>query len=145
MLAFISRLVILKAAAKANNGIIFTERSLFNDRNVFAQMLRDDGKINEIDFQIYNKWFHCFVDEVPLAGIVYLKTRPETCLQRVHKRGRKGESITLEYLRKCSQYHDDWLENAAHDNLLIIDGDTTTAKPGTTTLDSIIEFTQKLV
>ena len=60
-------------------------------------MLYDDDKINDIDFQIYNKWFHSFIDEVPISGIVYIKTNPETCNER---KSRKGESIPLEYLTK---------------------------------------------
>ena len=86
MMAYISRLDILRKAVKENpNGIIFTERSLFTDKNVFAQMLYDDKKINAIDFQIYNKWFHSFIEEIPISGIVYIKTEPETCSARVEK------------------------------------------------------------
>ena len=150
MMAYISRLDILRKAVKANpNGIIFTERSLFTDKNVFAQMLYDDDKINDIDFQIYNKWFHSFIDEVPISGIVYIKTNPETCNERVEKRARKGESIPLEYLTKCSKYHDDWIIDKESDShKLVLDGNIDNVENPTivnTWLDSISNFTYGLV
>ena len=150
MMAYISRLDILRKAVKANpNGIIFTERSLFTDKNVFAQMLYDDTKINDIDFQIYNKWFHSFIDEVPISGIVYIKTNPETCCERVEKRGRKGESIPLEYLTKCSQYHDNWIiEKESEVSKLVLDGNIDNVENPSiinTWLDSISTFTETLV
>ena len=49
MMAYISRLSLLKQTVKDNpDAVIFTERSLFTDKNVFAQMLHDDNKINNI-------------------------------------------------------------------------------------------------
>lgn len=150
MMAYISRLDILRKAVKANpSGIIFTERSLFTDKNVFAQMLYDDKKINSIDFQIYNKWFHSFIDDVPINGIIYIKTNPETCNKRVEKRARKGESIPLEYLTKCSKYHDDWIIDKESDSQkLVLDGNVDNVENPhivNTWLESINYFTQGLV
>jgi deoxyadenosine/deoxycytidine kinase len=54
MMAYISRLVLLKEAMETNeNAIIITERSLFTDRFVFAKMLYDSGNIEFINYQIY--------------------------------------------------------------------------------------------
>ena len=38
--------------------IIFTERSIESDKNIFAKMLYDEGLIEEIDYKIYNKLEH---------------------------------------------------------------------------------------
>ena len=64
MIAYISRLSLLKKIIKKDYDIIITERSIFTDRNVFAQMLYDSGKINEIEFITYNKWFDEFSEIV---------------------------------------------------------------------------------
>ena len=56
-----------------------------------------------------------------MSGIIYVKTSPDKCYERIKKRNRQGENIPLEYLLKCSDYHDDWIEN--HDNVLVFDGD----------------------
>ena len=111
MMAYISRISILKKLVKENpNSIIFTERSVYTDKKVFAQMLYDQGKIEQIDFIIYNKWFEHFLDEIDITGVIYIKTDPVNCFERIIKRNRKGETIPLEYLEMCHNYHEKWLD-----------------------------------
>ena len=57
-----------------SDSVIITERCVHTDRNVFAQMLYDDEKIMETDFQIYIRWFDEFIEDVPIYGFIYLKT-----------------------------------------------------------------------
>ena len=111
MMAYISRLNLLRKAIKQNYKIIITERCVQTDRHVFAKMLYDDGNIEHDEYQIYNKWFYEFLDEINIAGIIYVKANPEICDQRVKIRAREGETIPLEYLQKCHQYHENWLCN----------------------------------
>ena len=101
MMAYISRLSLFKEALSKDYDIIFTERSIFTDRNVFAKMLYKDKKINEIEYKIYNKWFDEFSDCVKKMKIVYIRTTPEISDNRVKKRARTGESIPLSYLQNC--------------------------------------------
>jgi deoxyadenosine/deoxycytidine kinase len=123
MMAYISRLSILKETIKKNpNSIIISERSIFTDKNVFAKMLYQDNMIEEINYQIYLKWFDNFIEDFPLHGIIYVNTEPTKCLERVHKRNRQGESLTLEYLEKCHCYHQVWLNNNNKLPTLTLDG-----------------------
>jgi deoxyguanosine kinase len=111
MMAYISRLSQFKEAIKQNYDIIFTERSMLTDRNVFAKMLYNDEKIEEIEYKIYNAWFDEFADCLQNMKIYYVKTDPEICHSRIEKRSRKGEeSIPLSYLKSCSEYHNKWLD-----------------------------------
>ena len=122
MMAYISRLSQLKSTIRENpNSIIITERSVWTDRNVFAKMLYDELKIGKIDYQIYNKWFDEFVNEVPLNGIIYVKTKPKKCLERIKIRQREGETVPLQYLELCDSYHQIWLTNTDI-QLLQLDG-----------------------
>jgi deoxycitidine kinase/deoxyguanosine kinase len=119
MLAYISRLSILKKAfSNKKYKYIISERSLYTDKNVFCKMLYDDKVIDEIGFQIYNMWFEEFNEFSKNTKYIYLKTLPETSYERVLKRARKGEIIPLDYLRKCSNYHDNWLLHESNQNLL---------------------------
>ena len=120
MMAYISRLSQLKKAIGEGYNIIFTERSIHTDKNVFAKMLYDDKKIGEIEYKIYNKWFDEFSDCIKNMKILYIKSNPEICYARVIKRNRKGENIPLEYLTSCSNYHDKWLDTI--NKKIIIDG-----------------------
>jgi deoxyadenosine/deoxycytidine kinase len=111
MLAYISRLSIMRKALLGNYKYIITERSLFTDKNVFCKMLYEKSIIHPIQYQIYQAWFDEFRTS-DVCKFVYLRTTPEVSLHRVNKRGRKGESIPLEYLQECHRYHEEWLTNA---------------------------------
>ena len=122
MMAYISRLSIIKKEFKVGYDIIFTERCVFTDRNVFAKMLYDDGKISEVEFKIYNAWFNEFINDFPKIEYIYLQAKPETAAERIRKRNRVGENIPIEYLYRCHEYHENWLENIT--NKCVIDCNT---------------------
>jgi deoxyadenosine/deoxycytidine kinase len=96
--------------------VIITERSLYTDKMVFAKMLYDTGKIEFINYQIYLNWFNMFAEEFPVNKIIYVKTDPDTCYKRISVRNREGEdNIPLEYLKSCSEYHENMLDKASPD------------------------------
>ena len=123
MMAYISRLAILKKTLDEHpNAIIITERSLLTDRHVFAKMLYDSGDIEEVDYQIYMRWFDTFAKDYPITGYVYVKTDPYICHERIHKRSRDGEGdIPIEYLKKCHKYHEFMINNSENE-VLVLDG-----------------------
>ena len=123
MMAYISRLSLLKETTeKYPNSIIITERCLDTDRHVFAKMLYDSGKIEDIEYQIYLKWFDNFIDDKQTKKIIYLKTDPDICFYRIAKRNRTGESnISIEYLEECHKYHEVMIDETLCEKL-IIDG-----------------------
>lgn len=55
-------------------------------------MLYDDNKIEDINYQIYIKWFDAFAKDYPISKIIYVKTTSETCYDRIAIRNRTGES-----------------------------------------------------
>ena len=134
MMAYVSRLKVLRDTLKTiktdtedKNIIIITERSLYTDKMVFAKMLYDSKKIEHVNYQIYLNWFDTFSDEFPVNKVVYVKTTPNKCYQRIVKRSRTGEeNIPLDYLASCSNYHDNMLDKQNLDcvclDQLILDG-----------------------
>ena len=117
IMALLSRLTQLKDACKKyNNSIIIIERSVFTDRKIFMEMLYNSGKINDINYQIYNKWFDNLVDDIPISGIIYLQCSPDISYKRVLKRNRKGENISKNYLIECNNYHDKWFNELPTDS-----------------------------
>ena len=110
MMAYISRLAILKKAFNDGYEYIITERCLETDRHVFCQMLYDDKFINEIEFQIYNRWFQEFQLNPFEQIYIYMRCDPTIAYERVKIRGRPEENIPLEYLKKCHDYHEKWME-----------------------------------
>lgn len=126
MMAYISRLSIIKKALQENYDIIISERSLNTDKNVFAKMLYDAGNMNEVEYQVYLKWFDEFQKYIPEEHVIYVETLPRTAFERVNKRSRKGEDIPLEYLEKCDFYHNEWLSSKLekYKEMYVIDGET---------------------
>jgi deoxycitidine kinase/deoxyguanosine kinase len=126
MMAYISRLSILKRAIESGKyKYIITERCLNTDRKVFCKMLYDDGFIEKIGYDIYNKWFDEFNQFQNIEYFhIYIRTNPITSKLRVDKRARKEETIPIEYLEKCHKYHDEWLYKLeTTDNyVILIDG-----------------------
>jgi deoxyadenosine/deoxycytidine kinase len=112
MMAFITRLNKITQAIREEYDVIIMERSLQTDRLVFAQMLKDEDKITDIEFAIYTKWFDSFLHQIPTQYVVYLQTNPSVALERVNRRGRVGEDIPLEYLMKCHKYHEAWRDES---------------------------------
>ena len=119
MLAYISRLALLRDAIKKGYKYIITERCVGTDRNVFSKMLYDKGDIEHDEYTIYKKWYSEFISDVPIGAIVYIKASPEICLERVNIRAREGENIPLEYLKECEKYHDEWISNENIPKLVI--------------------------
>jgi deoxyadenosine/deoxycytidine kinase len=129
MMAYISRLSQLRNAIKQGYRTIITERCVHTDKMVFAQMLYDDKKIEEVEYQIYNKWFDEFIDDIPEFHYVYVKTTPDVAHARVNKRSRQGEgNIPIDYLRKCHDYHNKWMRTIPTEKLLFLQGDIDTDK-----------------
>ena len=127
MMAYISRLSLLKETIEANPQakVIITERSLYTDKFVFAKMLFDTNKIEDVNYCIYSKWFDFFAKEFPILHYVYVKTSPTVCMTRIGKRSRNGEGfIPLDYLESCHKYHESMIESfqGSH-HLCCLDGD----------------------
>ena len=132
MMAYISRLKILRDTIKeitsknsSENYVIITERSLYTDKHVFAKMLHDQGKIEDVCYQIYLNWFDEFAKDFPINYTVYVQTDPTNCYARIHKRAREGEEvIPLAYLTDCHNYHEDFLDEKTgiSSKKLFIDG-----------------------
>jgi deoxyadenosine/deoxycytidine kinase len=113
MMAYISRLSLLRDSLAERSlirkTIIITERSLYTDKYVFAKMLYENGKMEDVNYQIYCKWFHTFATECPLHKIIYVNTDPLICYDRVITRSRTGEEIPMPYLIECHTYHENMM------------------------------------
>jgi deoxyguanosine kinase len=124
-LAYITRMMKIEDAIRSSDGIVFLDRSLGTDRNVFEKMLHDDGILDKIEHEMYNLWYDFYAKYVNNNFneiYIYLKCKPETAYERIKKRGREEEkNISFEYLEKLHKYHEEWLTNL--DNVVIIDCD----------------------
>lgn len=95
----------------ANHNIFVTERCLETDYYVFAKMLYDDGKMDNLEWDLYKMWYS-YVQGIStkIDLQVQLSTPPTICADRIIIRGRQGEEhIPLAYLQNLDKYENEWL------------------------------------
>lgn len=100
--------------------IIITERSILTDRYVFAEMLHKQGLLDDLEWNLYMKWFNSFAADLPIKGIIHLSTSAETSQRRIQMRNREGEDgIPLDYLQSLDHQHKHWIETCSLPSLSI--------------------------
>lgn len=115
IMAFQTRLQLLKDTLDYIDEDVTTivmERSLDADYHIFAKMLSEEGLMEDVEFEIYKGMSVEALKEYGADGIIWIDTDYEECFRRVQKRSREGEEngkIALAYLRKCHEYHIEWL------------------------------------
>jgi deoxyadenosine/deoxycytidine kinase len=112
VLAYTSRLAAFQQVVESHPAceIIVCERSLEADRHIFAEMMRDQGTIEPMVYEVYRTLYDATAKPFEVDTILYLEATPETCLRRIQKRDRAGEGgIQLDYLEKCHAYYEQWI------------------------------------
>lgn len=100
--------------------IIITERSVLTDRHVFADMLHKDGVLDDLEWNLYLKWYNAYAAKLPIRGIIHLATSARTSSDRIKIRGREGEEgIEIEYLESLDAQHNKWVSKTDLPNLQI--------------------------
>ena len=103
------------------------ERSPLSNRFVFAELQRDHGKMTILEMSL----FHDLYKKLGWTPntIIYIKTDPTTCYERMMKRGRECESqVSLEYLQDVHKKYEELINrysNTLMTNMIIIDGNRT--------------------
>lgn len=131
----------LKIAEQNPDKLIICERSHLTDYQIFAKMLHDDGLINDLEYDIYKRWFTLVCDNISqnISATVYLRVTPDVCVTRIAKRNRKGEdNIDIKYINHLHTLHDEWLLNAT--NNFVVDGNNTTVD-----VRSIVDYINSIV
>jgi deoxyadenosine/deoxycytidine kinase len=106
--------------------IRFTERSIWTDRHVFGKSCINSNKMNHLETNCYHFWFDWLESKFfrKPDGIIYLRTSPEKCLERMRQRARHEEDgVPLEYLTELHNYHEEWFANWKETPVLVIDNE----------------------
>jgi deoxyadenosine/deoxycytidine kinase len=88
--------------------IVFTERSPYTDRAVFAHMLTEAGHITDVQRRVYDGCFAAW-EQVFTPGRIqlalWLDTDVPTCMARAKARGRAGEAFDATYAAALDARH----------------------------------------
>jgi len=97
------------------------DRTIYEDAEIFARTLHDQGSMTDVDYDNYVALFHCMVSFLRKPDVIlYLRATPETLMQRIAKRGRASEqSIGIDYIARLNRAYDDWMRRARADTEVI--------------------------
>jgi deoxyadenosine/deoxycytidine kinase len=102
------------------------DRTIYEDAEIFARTLHDQGSMTAVDFENYRSLFHILVSFLRKPDLIlYLKASPPVLMERIGRRGRPSEqSITIDYIARLNHAYDDWMRRARADmEVLEIDTD----------------------
>ncbi len=101
------------------------DRSIYEDANIFARNLFEQGMMEERDYRNYLELYEVMCRYLnPPDLVIYLRKSLPKLKSNIAKRGRDYEkSIPDEYLLNLNRYYDDWMETYQQGKKLIVDSD----------------------
>jgi deoxyadenosine/deoxycytidine kinase len=101
------------------------DRSIYEDANIFARNLREQGLMSERDYRNYLDLYTTMCEYLtPPDLVVYLRKSLPKLKERIALRGRDFEqNIPDQYLVDLNRYYDEWMKNYTMGKNLVIDSD----------------------
>ncbi len=92
---------------------VIQDRSVYEDAEVFARNLYQQGLICERDYGAYRELYQVLCEFLPPPDlVVYLRASVPTLLKRISLRGRDYERhITPDYLAQLNQLYESWISH----------------------------------
>ena len=101
------------------------DRSIYEDANIFARNLFEQGQMEERDYRNYLELYSTMCQFLtPPDLVIYLKKSLPKLKARIAMRGRAFEAnIPDEYLSNLNRYYDDWMNEYDLGKKLVIPSD----------------------
>jgi deoxyadenosine/deoxycytidine kinase len=105
-----------KAQAEIGNSTtpFIQDRTIYEDAEIFARTLHEQGSMTGVDYTNYTSLFHVLVSFLRKPDLIlYLKGSPPVLMERIARRGRASEqSIGIDYIARLNHAYDDWMRRA---------------------------------
>ena len=118
------------------------DRTIYEDAEIFAKTLLEQGSMTQVDYDNYVELFHCMTGFLrPPDLIIYLHASPDTLMERIQRRGRESEkSISKDYLTRLGNAYDDWIARLRQTReVRIIDTDSVPLQGPTPAFQDLVE------
>lgn len=104
---------------------VVQDRSIYEDAEVFARNLYEQGNMSRRDWESYLELYRTLIELLPPPDlVVYLKASVPTLKKRIAKRGRDFEAaIPDDYLAGLNCLYEDWIGSFELAPVLVVPGD----------------------
>ena len=123
------------------NDNIIIDRTIYEDREIFARNLYDLNVMSKRDWDTYSNLFNNmtrFLDKPDL--LVYLRASTDTLVSRIKNRNRDFEKdLSIEYLHRLNILYDKWISSVSDIEIVTIDTDNFNIFNDKEMLDDIIK------
>jgi deoxyadenosine/deoxycytidine kinase len=89
------------------------DRSIYEDKEVFAKSLHEEGLMTDDEWAVYNKLYYLMVAHLPTPNLlIYLDKTVDELMRNIANRGRDFEIIPRDYLdgleKRYKVFYDNW-------------------------------------
>ena len=104
---------------------VVQDRSLYEDAEVFARNLHEQGTMSDRDWETYSGLYRTMAELLPAPDLdIYIRASVDTLKSRIAMRGRGFESsIPDDYLAGLNRLYDSWIEGFDLAPILVVPGD----------------------
>jgi len=133
-----------KAQAQIGQSVLpfIQDRTIYEDSEIFAKTLHEQGAMTTVDFENYRSLFQILASYLRKPDLIlYLKASPEVLLERIARRGRPSEQgIGTDYITRLNRAYDDWMNRARSEfEVLEIDTDRVPLQGETPAFRELVE------
>lgn len=106
-------------------GSVVQDRSVYEDAEIFARNLYEQGHIEPRDYRTYRELYEVLIQFLPPPDlVVYLRASVPTLLSRIEARGRSYErAISATYLEQLNRLYELWMHDFAQCPVLTVPTD----------------------
>ena len=106
-------------------GSVVQDRTVYEDAEIFACNLYQQGHMSERDYDAYRRLYHAVASFLPPPNlIVYLRASVPKLLEHIEQRGRDYErNIAPAYLEQLNQLYEAWIDDWTLSPVLSVDID----------------------
>jgi hypothetical protein len=104
---------------------VIQDRTIYEDAEIFARNLHENGHIDARDHENYRELFDTMVQFLePPDLLIYLRTSVTVLIERIRARGRDYErAIPTEYLAQLDRHYEDWIARYDLSPVLVVETD----------------------
>jgi hypothetical protein len=104
---------------------VIQDRTIYEDAEIFARNLHENGHIDARDHENYRELFDTMIQFLePPDLLIYLRTSVPILIERIRARGRDYErAIPTEYLAQLDRHYEDWIARYDLSPVLVVETD----------------------